>query len=145
LFCEQVIEEKDDRLSLFRLTTEIEVKIAGADVPTAMPTMNLPINGLIVVNAGPGSYKVRMSVFSPSGRHTEGGPESHVDLTHDTFTVNVFVKAMLQVSEAGTYWFRVWIDDRKVTRTPLAIRYVPTLQQTSTQSGETASPPASRH
>ena len=145
LICDDTLEEKDGRLSVLRLTSEVKVEVEGLKPPAKMPPIPIRVTVLMSFNAGgkPGSYEVQLNVIDPGGTERPG-PIIPMDLPHDHFTMNLIARIQLQAKEVGLYWVAVLLNGREVTRTPLTVQYVSkaTEQQKHGSSEEEDSPRA---
>lgn len=125
LLCDDILEEKNGRLSIIRVVTEVTVFAVQENAPEAMPVTKIPVVGLFSFNAGgkPGLYQLHLTVIEPGGTERQPSKPLPVELRHDYFTMNVVVRGDVEIKTPGVYWIRVVLDDREVTRLPLNIRY----------------------
>lgn len=141
LLCDSILEEKDNRLSLIRILTELTVNLVAPDAPADMPTVDLPLNGIFTFNAGgrPGDYAANVMLIDPRGNRRLG-VESTLTFKHDHHTLNLIVRGGFKATMPGLYWVQVTLAGRELTRLPLLVRYSPKTTQTQNPSAPEASP-----
>lgn len=126
LFCEQVLDEKDNIKSLIRLFDRYIVQRIGADAPETMPEIELDFSLFVAFKSGEavGPVPIKLTLTKPSGLtdpnplwsgsiHFEGGVRGH----------NLIVRMRTRFKEAGPYWVSVYVGDRLATKIPLEIIY----------------------
>lgn len=147
LICDDVLEEKDRRLTILRLVTDVTIQVESTTPLPKMPTLRIPLTVVTSFNAGgkPGAYEVRLKVINPAGEDRLG-PPSTMELAHDHFSMNLITKLQLDVKAVGVYWIGVLLDGREVTRIPLDVHYASkqTAQLKAAAGAEQNSPRESR-
>jgi hypothetical protein len=143
LFCERVLQEKDDTLSAMRVADKLTVQF-----PLGLPEgikPAIPVIFFLSLKSGPvvGQQSVTIRAIKPSG-----GPAKDVQTLPFNFLgqdqgQNYIVNVMLGVEEPGLYWFEVVFDEQVLTRTPLLI-VQQQLPETLTQTPK-PEPEASEH
>ncbi len=128
VFCDDVMQESNGRLTVLRLVTEVNVEAAGDDPPEVMPTVPVSLTMLLVVNGGgkPGVYEASVDVIAPNGRTRTAQGQSEIDLKHEYFTANVIIKTTIPIDLPGVYWFVVRLAGRETVRLPLNVTYTST-------------------
>ncbi len=127
VFCEQVIEDKSNVLTLVRIVDQITVSVsAGTDVSDDLPPgSGMNTNLVIGLRAGEarGKQRVQITFEHPDGsRHP--GPEMPVHFTPGAAGgANLVLNITIALSTAGVYWADVLVNKRLVTRLPLEVRY----------------------
>ena len=126
LFCERVLDEKDGVKSIIRVIDRLQVRAAGHDAPDTMPEITTELVAFLAFKAGEavGSVPIRITLTRPSGVtdtdpiwhgtvHFEGGTRGH----------NLTLKMRTRFTEAGPYWFDVYVGDRLATKMPYEVIY----------------------
>lgn len=125
-FCEQVIVDKSDVLTVVRMVDQITVSVSGEGAPGELPSgAVLQPTLAIALKAGEarGKQTVQVTLEHPDGsRHP--GSEVPVHFTQGpNFGVNLVLKVAIALSTTGLYWADVLVNGRLVTRVPLEVRY----------------------
>lgn len=127
-FCDQVITDKDDVLSLIRVIDRVTQQTAGPNPPTEMPPVKL--NLVLVISLKPGSSRGRDAILvrpeAPSGQQLEGH-DLPVHFEGGNRGINLILRIELTAEMEGLYWFDVILrsQDKLLTRVPLEILYQP--------------------
>jgi hypothetical protein len=126
-FCEKVIQDKEDVLTLVRVIDQINIQRIEPDPPKEMPPAAYPL--FLVVALKPGSARgrsqIRLGFESPSGI-SSAGPEQAVLFEAEHRGVNLVWQLQMQLEQEGVQWVSVWCDDQLLTRMPLRVLYQPT-------------------
>lgn len=126
VFVNQVIEGKDNVLTLVRVIDRLTTSASGQSVPEEMPEATFSMRAVLMFTAGKarGRHQVRIVREAPNaerrdiwsgGIHFEGEHQAHnLNLgLHETFSLE------------GVYWYDVYIDDELMTRMPFQVIYQP--------------------
>lgn len=125
-FCEQVIQDKSDVMTLVRIVDRITLSAHGGEAPDDLPT-GAVVNTNLVIGLCPGdargSQKVQVTVVHPDGtRHP--GPVYPVHFTQGANQgANLLIQLEIVLSTQGLYWTDIAVNGRLVTRVPLEVRY----------------------
>lgn len=126
LFCEHLLDEKDNVKSVIRIIDRILFQAAGPDVPDKMPEFVREIVAVLMFKSGEarGPVPIKITLTRPSGLtdsdhiwegtiHFEGGIRGN----------NLTLRMHTRFSESGPYWYNVYVGERLATRMPLEIIY----------------------
>jgi hypothetical protein len=129
-FCEKVIREQDNVMSIMRVVDRMEVAAKGPEPPAEMPPIQLDLSLALMLRRGTarGRHVLKIRPESPSGEQHEavevwvnfaGDEESGANVIGD---VSGFA-----VSEEGLWWFDVLFGDSEtlLARIPLRVTYSP--------------------
>lgn len=125
VFCETVIDGKDDVLSLVRIIDRMTINAQGAEAPDDLPPGAVKANLVVMLRAGKalGGQKLRIDLETPDGNQMRS-PEQTIHFTAgEAGGANVIAPMTIPVSSAGLFWANVYINDRLMSRVPLEIRY----------------------
>ena len=124
VFCERVLQEKDNVLSAIRIVDRFMQTIPGSETPEIKSHLRMDVS--IVISLKSGDYKgkkqLKITPRSPSGKELPGfsGP---VIFEGEDKGVNVVVRYLFEGNEEGLYWFDVELDGKSLTKMPLRIIY----------------------
>ena len=134
LFCEKVLEDKDNVMTLVRIVDKVLVQKQQVNMPMP-PTGQQPImmttvgsspilTALLAFKSGnaKGKYLLQIIMVSPSGKRKQVA-ELPITFLGNEQGVNVRAMMGIQLDEEGLFWYEVRIDDRMLTRMPLRISY----------------------
>jgi len=126
VFCEQILDEKDNVKSLIRIIDRLFVQASGPNPSEAMPEFESELNAFLLFKSGQatGPVPIRITLTRPSGLtasnpvwygtvHFEGGTRGH----------NLTLQIRYKFREPGPYWFNVYVGDRLATRMPFEVIY----------------------
>lgn len=126
LFCEHVLDEKDNVKSLIRVIDRLQVQSRGQDAPDIMPEIQRDLIAFLSFKAGDarGPIPIRITVTRPSGL-TDSNPVWHgtVHLEGGTRGHNLVLRMRTRFNEPGPYWYNVYVGDRLATRMSFEIIY----------------------
>ncbi len=123
-FCDQVIEGKDGTLSLIRIIDTLWHNEAGPNPPTEMPTFPFQVKLVLMLKSGKaeGRHEVKLVPELPTGEtETAGVYPAHFEGAEKG--QNIIVQFAYAFKYEGLYWFKVYVDDEKITSIPLRVRY----------------------
>ena len=123
-FCEMVIEDKANVLSLIRIIDTFTQTAMGNPPPENMPPVTLNFKLVLMLKSGTarGRYDLKIVPEFPDGSaktpiittaHFEGEEKGHNQVANLTFTFPL----------EGLYWFDVFIGDNKITSLPIRVKY----------------------
>lgn len=126
LLCEQVIEGKDNVLSLIRVVDRVIHTAVGPEAPPDMPTFQHRLKLVIMLVAGDalGRGEVRVDMRQPSGL-LQRGSSLTIQMEGSNKGNNIVLDSTFQFSQEGPHWFEVYFDDQTepLTKTPLEVIY----------------------
>ncbi len=123
-FCEMVIEDKSGVLSLLRIIDTLWHTEAGPNPPEEMPAFPFQVKLVLMLKSGrvEGRHEVKIVPSLPNGE-TEGPQTYTVHFEGEEKGQNLVVQFAYLFRYEGLYWFRVLLDNEKITAIPLRIRY----------------------
>ncbi len=132
VFVSQVIEGKDNVLSLIRVIDRLTTSASGPEPPNDMPEATFTMNAVIMLVAGKarGRHQVRFVREDPNGERRDiwsGG----VPLEGENKGHNINLALSESFALEGTYWYDVFIEDVLMTRMPFQVIYRPMSVSTS--------------
>lgn len=133
-FCERVLREHDNVISVMRVVDQLNINAQGPDVPSDLPPTPTGLSIALVIRRG--TAKGRHAIFvrpeAPSGDQRDA-LEVSVNLMGEEETGVNFVLDLtgFQVDQEGLWWFDVLFGDARtqIARIPLRVNYHP--QRTS--------------
>jgi hypothetical protein len=143
LFCERIIEDKDDgALSAIRIIDQINIEIeAGAppDFPSETNRIPVSMQALLMFKTGdsPGNHTVRLVMESPSGKSQEV-LERTIPFTQPPHGgANIRNNIFIGVKAGGLFRLHVYVDGKHIAHMPLeiSVRRLPSQTQTSEAKG----------
>ncbi|HEV3449237.1 MAG TPA: hypothetical protein VG099_31665 [Gemmataceae bacterium] len=148
VFCDNVLREHDGTISAIRMVDQVRIGIpanAPADVPSKEKRVQVITTGLLCFKTGdyPGSHKIRIVMESPDGKISEQQERMLEFTPHEHGGGNLIFPTSIMVYRGGLFWFNVYLDDKLMTRMPLAItieRQQPTPDQPAPQAGNASTP-----
>lgn len=131
VFCETVIEAKDNTISLIRIIDTVTQTATGPEPPAQMPAFLISTKLVISLKADQarGRYAIKVRPEAPDGRQLVTH-EQAVQLGGGERGVNLIVEMTFPAELEGVYWFDVLFmaspeDEKLLTRVPLRIVYQP--------------------
>ena len=121
LFCETIIHEKDDVITIVRMVDIYQLE-HPKDLPPGVQPMIQP-SLLVALKSGEltGKGEVAVSVSKPSGGKPTEALTFPVLLKGGGHGVNLISRLSIRVTEYGLYWFNVLWNGALITRIPLRI------------------------
>ena len=118
--CHTALIENTGQLSVIRITDRLAI---GGVTPQMQP-QPLQLTMALSIKSGEmhGQYNLRLKVTSPQGQETMGQEIMILFEGGDRGVQSVIPIAMV-VSETGTYWFDVVLEEEVLTRVPLTVLY----------------------
>lgn len=145
LLCENLIEGKDNVLSLIRVVDTINHVEASPNPPAELPPFTYPLVLLVSLVAGDaiGRVDVRIDVRGPSGLKTTLC-SLPVQFLNSSNTQNLIIQAPFQFTKEGPHWFEIYLGDSQepLTMVPLNINYG-RVQTPNPPAGPSGLPPGS--
>jgi hypothetical protein len=129
-FCEKVIREHDNVMSLMRVVDQLNVNASGPDPPTQLPPVPINLSLALVLRRGTarGRHPLKLRPESPSGEQHEA-VELSVNFTGDEESGANIIGDLsgFAVNEEGLWWFDVLFGDAetRIARIPLRVNYHP--------------------
>ncbi len=121
MFCEKVLVEKDEVVSVMRMIDNMQYRLEGPGLPENVKAA-LNVQALISLKAGPveGEHTVSLVLEKPTGERKEVFSTTLKFLTPDQGQ-NLIASMTIGVDEDGLFWMDVLFDGEVLTRTPLKI------------------------
>jgi hypothetical protein len=118
--CHTALVEATGQLSVIRITDRIAI---GGVTPQMQP-QPLQVTMALSIKSGEmhGQYNLRIRVTSPQGQETMGQDIMILFEGGDRGVQSVIPIAMV-VTETGTYWFDIVLEEEVLTRVPLTVLY----------------------
>jgi len=124
LFCERVLDEKDNVLSLVRVVDRFTVTASGPQAPKDMPAIPQRLLAVVMLISGlaKGPEEVRLEMERPDATtkdvwigtvHMEGGQKGQ----------NLILNFQETFELAGVYWFNLYVGEHLLTKMPVEVRY----------------------
>ncbi len=137
LFCEQVLDEKDNVKSLIRVIDRLMVQASGREVPDAMPPITRDLVAVLIFKSGDarGTVPVTIRLTRPSGI-TDPDPvwQGTILMEGGIRGSTLVLRTRTAFQEPGPYWYSVYVGDQLSTKMPFEVIY------TITKMGGGASP-----
>ena len=123
-FCEKVIEDKTNVVSLIRLIDTLTHTEARPDAPEEMPPVTYPLKLVIMLKPGAarGRHELRIVPELPSGELLQPFTSS-IHLAGEERGANVFADVPFTFKIEGLYWFHVYLNDILFTKIPFRMIY----------------------
>jgi hypothetical protein len=127
LICERVLTEQDGALSAIRIIDQLTLEDPGRPEPrTIVVPVPVRLALLVTVKAHPvpGRHRLRVEARTPAGVARQlGNSEIEMQLPDAEGLAGANLVAQLEIglSESGTYWFDVYLDDEFRTAVPLRV------------------------
>ncbi|MDT4953581.1 MAG: hypothetical protein QOJ02_1719 [Acidobacteriota bacterium] len=121
VFCEKVLDEKDNILSAIRIIERLTVEFIQPVPPDPSPVM---IETMILIKFATvgieGEYNLHLKMRNPAGKESELVSLPIIVKTENPgFNFKASVSIGLTVE--GFYWLLVYLDDKFFTQTPLEV------------------------
>lgn len=130
-FCERVLRESDNVLSIMRVVDQLNVSATGPEAPDSMPPTPTNLNVAIVLRRGAarGRHKVKIRPEAPGGEQRDEAIEVSINLAGDEEAgANIMIDfSGFAVDREGLWWFDVLFGDAEtlLARIPLRVNYHP--------------------
>ena len=123
-FCERILRETDDVISLIRVVDTVTHAERGPDPPQEMPEFHYPLTLVVTLKSGSarGRYDLRITPELPSGE-TLPGQTIGIHMEGEGRGASVIIPVDIPYRLEGLHWFNLHFDDRVLTRVPLRVRY----------------------
>lgn len=126
LFCERILDEKDEVKSIIRIIDRMRVQASGPEAPDRMQPFQRELVTFLNFKSGDarGPVPIRVTLTRPSGL-TDGSPVWHgtVHFEGGTRGHSLTLRLRINFQEAGPYWFNVYVEERLATRMPFEVIY----------------------
>ncbi len=135
VLCESVLREVDGRLSVIRITDQLQVTGAMKE----MQPQPVSLNMLVVFKAGfaHGKYKLKVIGLTPNEKKEFVSAEQPVYFEGEDRGIAAHFMLNMLLPEEGVFWFNVLLEETFITQVPLRIMY----QQLVAQPGFPSSNP----
>ncbi len=123
-FCDMAMEDKGGAVSLIRIVDTLTHVEGGLNPPEAMPPFTHPLWLAIMLKSGTARGRHELSIVPEQPSGETGTPiRLTVHLEGEEKGANVLAQTALQFTLEGLHWFNVYLDEDRLTRIPLRIRY----------------------
>jgi hypothetical protein len=124
LFCERILQEKDESLSAIRIADRITVDVvAQADIPNGV-AIPIPTVLLLVFRKErgvEGRHHITVNGEDPKGLSVFTGQADVVIAEGEGKGANLILRFQFGAKVGGFYWFNVEADGQQMTRIPLEV------------------------
>jgi len=122
-FCERVLTEANQVLSLVRVIDIVTHTERRPDAPKEMPEVHYPLTLVLMLKSGRarGRHEVTIKPELPSGEFLPPFTLT-VQLEGEGRGVNLVSQIDIPYKLEGLYWFNIYFDEVLLTRIPLEIR-----------------------
>jgi hypothetical protein len=130
-FCERVLRESDDVMSVLRVVDQLNVAATGPEVPEDLPPTPINLTLAIVLRRGTARGRQRLKIVpeAPGGEQRDVAIDAWLNLAGDEEAgANVVIDfSAFAVDREGLWWFDVLFGDAEtlLTRIPLRVNYHP--------------------
>lgn len=126
--CNEVLQEKDNVLSLIRVVDRVGYTYAAGGGSDAWPPFTSPLTLVLIMKAGDAAgrrFALKLRPVSPDGT-VIGESELPFEFA-DTpnYSATFVVKLAVTFIQPGVHWIDVLLDDGLLTRIPLQVDYQP--------------------
>jgi len=123
-FCDQVLEDKTNVLSLIRVIDTLTHTESRPDAPEEMPPVTHPLKLVIMLKSGAarGRHELRIVPELPSGETLPPFTTS-VHLAGEERGANIIANMPFTFKMEGLYWFHVYLNDVLFTKLPFRMLY----------------------
>ena len=126
LFCERLLEEKDNTKSAIRIVDRVNVTNIDPNAPGQMPKFRGNYTLFLAFKNGKahGDYTISITPKPPSGKElaTKAIRANFQGPENDGF--NLIVEFTVEWEEEGLYWFEVRLNEKPVTKMPFEVVYL---------------------
>lgn len=129
--CEQVIEDKQGKMSLVGLYDRVivQTRVEG-DVPVEMPPQRVPMKIVVALKSGEalGRHHLDTRLLQPSGHYSVSftPPSLPILFEQEERGVNVVIDTQVPLEQEGLHWFEIYLDDEQLlTKIPLRAVFQP--------------------
>ena len=123
-FCDMVIQDKAETLSLIRIIDTLTRTEGGPNPPEEMPPVLHTMKLVLMLKSGKarGRYNLRIVPELPSGE-TKDPIIVSVHFEGEEKGQNVVSDLRFPFTQEGLYWFHVYLDEDKLTAIPFRVKY----------------------
>jgi hypothetical protein len=130
-FCESVLREENNVVSVLRVVDQLNVGASGPEVPDEMPAVATNLWIMLILRRGSarGRHRIKIRPEAPGGEQRNIAIESSVTFGGDEESganISIDFRAFL-VDREGLWWFDVLFGDAEtpIARIPLRVNYHP--------------------
>lgn len=130
-FCERVLIEQDGVKSAIRIIDRVTRTVVHPDPPTEMEPFDYALSMFIRFKSGRarGTQTLEIRGEKPSGESLPSRKISILFEGEDDRGVDSIGMISIKFDQAGLYWFDILLNDRRVTRIPFRVIYLPQVRQ----------------
>jgi hypothetical protein len=124
VFCEKVLREADNVISLIRIVDRVTLTATGPSAPDTMPKTPYNITAVIALTSGQsrGRHEIKIEPEEPSGLRKPPFLAT-VQMEGEDRSANVIVNMHFTFEMEGLYWFHVYFDNDLLTKMPFRVMY----------------------
>ncbi len=123
VFCDTVIEGKDNVLSIIRLVDTANVTIPPDTQQPIRVSINVTLASSFRAGGAKGTYTLKLEVETPTNKISVIG-ETPISFQGPAEQgANIISSLELQIQDEGVYWFNIYLEDKFMTRVPLRVAY----------------------
>jgi hypothetical protein len=139
-FCEKALQEIDAVFTAVRIINNVNVEMSHEDLnKTHRLLMDLWMFVGFSSQAFEANRGLHLVAVSPSGKEMRL-PETGVQplfFSKEEHGSTARIQLKLGVEEMGTYWFKIYLEDRLMGQTPLTVKYLKTQSEQDAPSSKT--------
>jgi hypothetical protein len=125
-FCEKTLQEADGVLSAIRIVDLVQIPPLpkGARKRFVLPNLIF----VLMLRAGNRRGKVVCELYmvNPSGKRIKIGKQEIPDIGDSPEKgINAVIPAAFKWDKPGLYWFEVYVEGKRLTRSPMVIKLLP--------------------
>jgi hypothetical protein len=132
-FCEKTLTEPDGVVSAIRIVDIVQLPPLPKDA-SKMARQGVMLGNLVfvmMIRAGGYRGKITWDVYavSPSGKKVKIAQQKDVDIGDSPEKgINVAFPPGFKWEKPGVYWFEIYVNNKRMTRTPLVIKLQPVVK-----------------
>lgn len=120
-FCERVLHEKDNVLSVVRIVDTYYVDADAKTPPNVVPVV--PLTALVMVKSGSvrGESQITARIRFPSGHFVDSPAKWPILLNGGEHGANLVLAIPISTRELGVYWLDIFWNDTPLTSAPVRL------------------------
>jgi len=139
-FCEKLLKEADEVLSAIRIVDIIQIPPVPKNASKGILLPNLAF--VMMIRAGNFRGKAVCEVYNvgPSGKKIKAAQQEVEFGESPEKGVTMVIPAAIKWEKPGLYWFEVYLNKRRMTRSPLLIKIMPVRPEAEGKMAERKKP-----
>ena len=131
LLCDRVLIEQDNTKSAIRIVDRITRFVAGPELRDSMEPFDHEMTLFPRFKSGRarGAFQLKIELLKPSGDSVPILNQTAIFEGEDDRGLDVVIPMRMGVEMAGVYWFRAYLNDEIIARTPLRVVYSTAITQ----------------